>query len=124
LLGDDGKITCIKPGTQLKIDNLEFHKSINTYALKDFTGDVVTITLMKGFGRRFTADRFEMAGRILSIDWLAQGVTARIPRKTRSDKGTKKPRNLEKLLGMDQIRAPDAHTAEDVDDLARELATL
>jgi hypothetical protein len=130
-MGDDGKITCIKPGTQLKINYLHFSGGLAQGSeLHNHVGTPVTITLMRSAGRHYTADVFELEGYRIHIEYLARGITAHIPRKVRSDKGKTKPRNLDKVLALDQVRAevqlePDALTAEknaEYDDYIREFA--
>ena len=108
LRGDDGKIACIRQGTTMLIESLEFDQRVLGAQLrhfKDMIGKPATVTLMRSYGR-YSADRFELPnGVVATLEWLAKGTTFRIPRKVRKDKGVRKPRNLAKTLGLDQIRA-------------------
>jgi len=115
LLGDDGKVTCVKHGTTLVIDNVDFVSALGQGTLrllKDVTGTSITVMLLRSM-KGFSADRFELPnGQIATLEWIAPGTTFRIPRKVRKDAGIKRPRNLEKALGLDQIRADVPVTAE------------
>jgi hypothetical protein len=106
LLGDDGKVTCIKSGTTLVIDRLAFVAQLRSeYAAGMTAGQPATITLKRST-RGYSADRFELSnGATATLDWLKRGSTLRIPRKVRKDAGTTRPRNLDKVLGLDQIKA-------------------
>ena len=109
LFGEDGKVTCVKPGTTMLIEKIDFTPVFaKETALRKMVGQSITVKL-GSCARGATADRFElMIGQqsaVVSFDWLAAGVTMRIPRKVRKDKGVRKQRNLSKVLGLDQIKA-------------------
>lgn len=124
-LTDEGSIApmlaCIKHGTTLRIDNMQFDpgcKSLN----EKYGGQAMTVTFIdanhKEWRRRnYAADCIQMPdGYIVSFVYVADGVTVVIPRKVRKDKGVAKPRNLNKVLGLDQIVAdlpPDPKPGED-----------
>ena len=107
LRGDDGKVTCLKHGTTVMTDCLMFTAALGapTHRLfKKLIGKPITLTLMRPM-RGYSADRFTLPdGTVAHLDWLDKGMTFRIPRKVRKDKGVRK-RNLTKALGLDQIRA-------------------
>lgn len=105
LKGDDGKVTCIRPGTTLVIDNAIFHRGINFTGMKEMVGRSTKVVLVCSI-QGYSADRFELPNGIHAVlEWLAEGTVFRIPRKVRKDKGVRKPRSLDKVLGLDQIKA-------------------
>jgi hypothetical protein len=111
--GDDGRMACIKHGTELVIDKVRFFETTLKYFpdMKQFhnkTNLTVTFVSMtrSRYGRHYAADGIQLSPtHTISLVYLKDGVTARIPRKVRKDAGTKKPRNLTKVLGLDQIKA-------------------
>lgn len=108
LFGEDGKVTCVKPGTTMLIDAVDFHPMYRPQ-LRKLIGKPLTVRLGSAM-RGVTADRFELTMEngqtaVASFEWLTRGLTMRIPRKVRKDKGVRKQRNLSKVLGLDQIRA-------------------
>jgi hypothetical protein len=107
--GDDGKLACIKHGTTMVFDCIQFDCTTAPWLIEKYAGQTVTVTLIEGgcrLGRHYAADciKFE-DGFVLHLNQLKDGTVARIPRKVRKDKGIAKPRNLSKILGLDQIRA-------------------
>lgn len=106
LLGDDGKVTCLKPGTTMVIDNASFKAALDrNRQLKEMVGQSITVRLLTS-AAGFSADWFHLPnGTVAGLEWLAMGTTFRIPRKVRKDKGIAKPRNLARVLGLDQIKA-------------------
>jgi hypothetical protein len=114
--GEAGMLACIKHGTMLTFDELRFASErfapeaaqwvTDRYAGKSRTVKFVELNHRPLRYRHFAADGLEMPdGYIIAFGFLANGVTAFIPRKVRKDKGVAKPRNLMKALGLDQIRA-------------------
>src|SRR5215831_20997242 len=139
--GDDGLVTCIKPGTKVEIANLRLclHKHYtNTegrvaqphgaHVLREQVSAWNNKTQVRGtFVRwhdshhQYTADALWLEdGLVIHMGWMVEGVTMRIPRKVRKDKGLKRPRNLDKVLGLDQIKAEVLH----VDDAAVYMTTV
>jgi hypothetical protein len=105
LMGDDGKVTCIKPGSTLVIDNVDFRRGIGFSGMKQMIGKSIKVVLVKSM-RGYSADKFELPnGMMATLEWLAEGTVFRIPRKARKDKGVRKLRSLDKVLGLDQIKA-------------------
>jgi hypothetical protein len=112
LRGDDGMITCIKPGTTMVVDNMQFNPAIGKPTLRllnQYAGTSRAITLQRAHGPHYSADLFTLPIQanedlVVSLEWIAIGTTFHIPRKVRKDKGVRK-RNLGKVLGLDQIRA-------------------
>jgi hypothetical protein len=103
-------LACIKHGTTLVIDNMRFSPATPEWITRKYEGLSLTLMFIEGnrrsYGRHDAADCIKLPdGMVLHFDQLAYGVTARIPRKVRKDKGVAKPRNLIKLMGLDQIRA-------------------
>lgn len=103
-VADDGKVACIKPHTEIELTI----RLVNTapIALAKWDGKTVRAKMIQSYGRRYSADCLILEGdEAIGLGWLAKGVTMRIPRKVRKDAGTKRPRNLDKVLGLDQIKA-------------------
>jgi hypothetical protein len=108
--GNDGLLACVKHGTTVQIDKLEFHPDVARHIVQEWKGKSVTATLVQGdrrvYGRRYAADMLALTENlVVPLQVLKQGLVARIPRKVRSDKGSKRPRprNLVKLFDLDQI---------------------
>ena len=105
LTGDDGRVACLKPGTTLVIDNAIFNRNLNFTGMKEMAGKSIKVVLLRTM-QGYSADQFELPNGIrASLEWLAEGTVFRIPRKVRKDKGVRKPRSLDKVLGLDQIKA-------------------
>jgi hypothetical protein len=105
LLGDDGKVTCIKPGTTMVIESAIYLPQLKD-SVKDLRGKTIKVVLLRPTMRGYSADQFELPnGTVASLEWLVPGSVFRIPRKVRKDAGTKRPRNLDKVLNLDSIRA-------------------
>ena len=112
-------LACIKHGTKMVIDNLQFAPGTAAWIVAKYTGETMTVTFIDGSRSLSYHGRFNAADCIVMPDskailfhLLADGVTAHIPRKVRKDAGTKRPRNLDKTLGLDQIRADVPVTRE------------
>jgi len=117
-MGGDGLLACIKHETTLHFESIAFERGTAAWVIDKYEGKPATIVFVEGnrreWGRHHAADcvRFE-DGFLLHFGQLKPGITACIPRKVRSDKGTRKPRNLSKLMGLDQLKAEiDMHTSE------------
>jgi hypothetical protein len=105
LTGDDGKVACLKPGTTLVIDNAIFRRGISFTGMEEMTDSPIKVVLLRTM-KGYSADQFALPNGIrASLEWLAEGTVFRIPRKVRKDKGVRKPRSLDKVLGLDQIKA-------------------
>ena len=107
--GDDGKLACIKHGTTLVIDELRFLGAA-TRLVEKYAGKSLTATFIdgqrRGYGRHYAADCIQLGSDfVFPFHLLAEGVTARIPRKVRKDKGMRKPRSLDKVFGLDHVAA-------------------
>jgi hypothetical protein len=107
---DKGQLACIKHGTQIHIENIKMDRGVAQWLKTKWDGQSMTVTMIdasrKDYGRRYAADCVTLPdGFVLRIDNIAEGVHAAIPRKVRKDKGVAKPRNLFKLMGLDQLRA-------------------
>lgn len=117
---DEGKLACIKHGSELMIDDMQFGHGtarwvIDTYAGKSMTVTFVDGTRSGGYRRRrgYAADCIQlpnltdMEGEFVRLPFhlLAWGTTCVRKRKVRKDAGITRPRNLNKVLGLDQIRA-------------------
>lgn len=137
-LTDDGEVACIKPGTEvyvtikLELANLFLQNEkvaqpvrgneqrwIDGDKLLAWNGKTVRAKFVEwheghSTNYHYTADGLEMAdGVVIHMGWLAKGASMTIPRKKRKDAGTKKPRNLERVLKLDdqslgQVQADDA----------------
>jgi hypothetical protein len=109
-LGEDGVLACIKHKTIMRFERIGFAPGTAPWIIEKYEGRTVTVTLIEGnrreWGRHYAADciKFE-DGFAVHLSQLRQGIVAVIPRKVRKDKGIAKPRNLSKILGLDQIRA-------------------
>lgn len=129
--GQDGKITCIKPGREVEltvqIDVGVIRVSRNEASIAQpnyghtpierlaaWQGKTVKAKFVSWFsghaGQGLSADGLEMPdGAVVHLAWLKIGTTLVIPRKQRKDVGVPRPhrrkRNLEQVLGLDQIRA-------------------
>ena len=111
LKGDDGLLACIKHNTTIHFERMEFAPhTAALWVIEKYAGKSVTAVLVEGnrraWGRHHAADciKFE-DGHMIHLAQLKPGIVARIPRKVRKDKGVAKPRNLDKVLGLDQIKA-------------------
>jgi len=131
-LGDDGMLACIKPGTQVLIKHLQFGhgnqllvnqpdghgwRSMPVETVDAWNGkeDVRGTFIRWGDRRGYSADCIRLEdGVIIHMGWMHKGTKMSLPRKVRKDKGLKRPRNLDKVLGLDQIRA-DAPVIATVD---------
>jgi|SRR5580765_965166 len=107
--GDDGKLACIKHGTTLVIDEVRFLGAagwlVDKHAGKSLTATFIEGT-RRGYGRHYAADCIQLEdGFAFPFHLLAEGVTARIPRKVRKDKGVRKVRSLDKVFGLDHVAA-------------------
>jgi hypothetical protein len=114
LLGDDDKVTCIKPGTTMEIANVSFVRGIYFSGREQMTGSTIKVVLLRSMNG-YSADKFELPdGTLATLEWLVPGSVFRIPRKVRKDAGTKRPRNLDKVLNLDSIKAdiPVCETVE------------
>jgi len=132
-LGEDGKLACIKPNSQVEIAMLRLVDS-NVYS--DTRGNAaqpqpnnffrpVPNSLIKAWDgkenvrgtfirwqdhhRGYAADAIKLEdGIIVHIAWIAKDVTISLPRKVRKDKGVERPhrhkRDLVKVLGLDQVK--------------------
>lgn len=105
---DKGELACIKHGTVIAISNLQFVAVLEH--LEKWVGQSVMATMIEGgrrqWGRHHAADCIKLDDEtVLPLHYFAEGMTCSIPRKVRKDKGVAKPRNLIKLMGLDQIRA-------------------
>lgn len=113
--GSDGKLTCIKHGTTVHIENLQFILGVTCHTVKEWAGKTVTVKMFQGSHtrRQYAADSLilrdegaEHPSLLLPLQYLRMGLTAYIPKKVRSDKGVPRPhrrkRNLVKVLGLDQ----------------------
>ena len=102
-------LACIKHGTTLVIDNMRFAPGTAAWLIHQYAGQSLTVTFIDGnrrSSRGYAADCIKLPdGVVIPFGRLADGVTASILRKVRKDKGVAKPRNLTKLMGLDQIRA-------------------
>jgi hypothetical protein len=107
--GRDDKLACIKHGTTVQIDRIRFVRGVSQRIVQEWEGKSVTATLISvAYGRRYAADCLALKPDVLvALSLLKFGLVMRIPRKVRSDKGSKRPRprNLVKVLGLDQIKA-------------------
>ena len=108
--GDDGLLACIKHGTTIAFDNIEFAPGTAPSITSRFEGKAVTGVLVeyhrRAWGRHYAADYLYLEdGTQVALHSLKEGLQASIPRKVRKDKGVRKPRNLDKVLGLDQIKA-------------------
>jgi len=122
----DGMVACIKPGTIVEIARIGIDTSrmgsaptVNQPGRNGWEY-VPKSKITKWNGKagvrgtfvtwhqhtEYAADAIKLEdGTTIHMGWLREGTTMRIPRKVRSDKGTKKPRNLDRVLGLDQIKA-------------------
>jgi hypothetical protein len=105
-----GELACIKHGTTIAIAKMEFEPGVNRYYAEQYEGKPVMGVLVehnrRAWGRHYAADMLQLADDVLvPLHMIKEGVTATIPRKVRKDKGITKPRNLSKLMGLDQLRA-------------------
>jgi hypothetical protein len=104
-------LACIKHGTTLTINDVRLTNLTAAWIRAEYEGKSLTVKFVemqrRMFGRKYAADGLEIVrdGFVIPFGLLAEGVTAFIPRKVRKDKGVVKPRNLRKVLGLDQIRA-------------------
>jgi hypothetical protein len=102
---DDGKIACIKRDTTVVIADVKF-QGASQWMIDKYAGKPMTAVFGVGGSGRYAADCIKTEdGVVFPFHLLADGVTAMIPRKVRKDAGTRKPRDLNKVLGLDQIRA-------------------
>jgi hypothetical protein len=104
-------LACIRHDTTLVIDNMQFAPGTSAWIVAKYTGERMSVTFIDGSRsawrhRGYAADSILLPdGIVIHFDRLAEGVTASIPRKARKDKGVARPRNLNKVLGLDQIVA-------------------
>ena len=106
---DDGSLACIKHGTTLVLNNVRFLGAAG-WIVDKFAGKSLTVTFLEGnrrsWGRHYAADCIQLDDDFtVPFHLLAEGVTARIPRKVRKDKGVRKPRSLDKVFGLDHVAA-------------------
>ena len=122
LMDESGEPRCVSPGSELQIAKLQFDQRfvdaaqvhqpdgqmIRTQRMLKWQGKSVTVRLTRwtdNFGRT-ASDAFTLPnGVTVPFGWLVKGVRMERVRKVRKDAGIKRPRNLDKVLGLDQIRA-------------------
>src|SRR5215470_7195714 len=123
-LGSDGMLACIKPGTPVLIKHLRFHhgnqlmvnqpddhgwravprETIDKWNDKsDVRG---TFVRWERRYNRYAADCILLEdGTYVHMGWMKPGTEMSLLRKVRKDKGLKRKRDLDKVLGLDQIKA-------------------
>jgi hypothetical protein len=111
LLNGEGKVACVKPGTMINVAELRFSEDFRQDGayhrpIRHWEGKAFTAKLTEWLYTGSAGDCLELPdGMRCHLTWLDSGMKLRIARKVRKDKGIKKPRNLDKVLGLDQIRA-------------------
>lgn len=121
-LNDQGQLACIKKDSPVEIAELRLNldplfvkgkpvqqprsRSVDYQQVAEWNGKKnVRGTFVQWNNDRYAADAIRLEdGTYIHMAWMDKGVRMKIVRKVRSDKGTKKPRNLSKLLGLDQIK--------------------
>jgi len=125
-LGDDGMLACIKPGTQVLIKHLQFNhgnqlmvnqpdgygwRAVSRETIDKWNDKLdVRGTFERWTGHKYSADCILLEdGTYIHMGWMKAGTEMSLPRKIRKDAGVARPhrrkRNLDKMLGLDQIKA-------------------
>jgi hypothetical protein len=129
LLGKDKTLRCVSHGSELEIENFQLDRRnhalwssirinkavgqpsgapVSYNRLRAWQGKTFKVTLVHwqdGY-EDFAADALKLPNGILvHLGWVAPGTQMTKRRKIRKDAGIRKPRNLEKVLGLDQIKA-------------------
>lgn len=107
---DEGTLACIKHGTTLVIENVRLVGAarwiVAKYEGKSMTATFIDATRSSYRRRGYAADCIQLSDDfMMPFHLLADGVTASIPRKVRKDKGVRKPRNLNKVFGLNHVAA-------------------
>lgn len=123
LVGSDGALRCIAHGSELEVTNFQLIQghALSSSVVSQPSGGHVSRKLLTAWqGKTFkvklvhwmdvhkdyAADALQLPnGVLVHLSWVKPGVQMTKRRKIRKDAGTKKPRNLTKVLGLDQIKA-------------------
>jgi hypothetical protein len=123
MVGDDGALRCIKDSSQLEVENFQLIRGhaicgpnvaqpsgspVSRKRLMAWEGKTFKATLVHWIDAYsdFAADALKLPdGSLVHLSWVQLGVRMTKRRKIRKDAGIKKPRNLDKVLGLDQIKA-------------------
>lgn len=123
LTNEKGQLRCVRHGTELQVEKFDVDMSyfgnkiigqpnrpaVRRNRITKWQGKPVTIKLVRWIepsNTQLGADAVELPdGAIVHINWLTPGMRMTRARKPRKDRGLRKPRNLDRLLGLDQIKA-------------------
>jgi hypothetical protein len=117
-----GELRCIRHGSEMQIElnfDLQYFDHPVMYQPDSTKPPIPTKQILKWQGKsatvklvqwqsytRAASDALELPGGIVvHLEWIAEGTRFMRTRKVRKDKGVRKPRNLARLLGLDQIKA-------------------
>jgi hypothetical protein len=123
MVGDNGALRCIKDDSQLEVTNFQLIRGhalcgpnvaqpsgspVSRKRLMAWEGKTFKVTLVHWMSvyNEYAADALKLPdGSLVHLSWVQLGVQMTKRRKIRKDAGIKKLRNLDKVLGLDQIKA-------------------
>jgi hypothetical protein len=103
-------LACIRHGTTLVIDRVRFVPGTSDWIVEAYQGAPLEVMFVDGSSYHgisdggYAADSIVLpCGKRVPFYLLAEGVTAKIPRKVRKDRGISRPRSLTRLFDLNNL---------------------